>query len=206
MGREWEKEGGREERASGSKKTSRDVCRAQLASRKSCSEREAALGPGRVPDRELSPAVCGWAVLEWQIRGPSKRGFRDSPGLLSEKSHFVWLLSASACSPDSGMCPPRWSLSCYQGDKDGLGSDLGLNGWSGLNDQGLSVLEAALASQWHEAQRPTDLLAFSIYFHCRGTSFRSHGAFDRGIWWHISDPGSPSSYRLNVCVFFKFIC
>lgn len=55
-------------------------------------------------------------------------------------------LSTSVCSLASGMWPPQQSLNRYQGNDDILGSecaDVGLNGWSGLNDQELLMFKGS---------------------------------------------------------------
>lgn len=112
-----------------------------------------------------------------------------SPGLLSEKCHFVCHLSSSACSRASGMRPPQWSLSRYQGDEGVLGSecaDRGVNGWSGLSEQGLTMCKGNSSAKTPRKLAAPRRLAhsfpsfrISVYFQTQGTQGRQGS---QGFW------------------------
>lgn len=107
-------------------------------------------------------------------------------------------------------CPPQQSLNSYQGDEDVLGlewTDLGLNVWSGLTDQGLLMFKAALASRWHEKWQPQKgLLAPCPHSEFQFIFIPREFSSEATRLLFISDRGKSSCYELNVGVLLKFLC
>lgn len=171
--------------------------------------------PRLCPWPRLHPAVWRWAILEWQILDPGKRGFCALLLGFFLRSVTLYVISPPLpvlwppeCGPHGGarVVTRGWRCSwlrvCH----------LGLNRCSGLYEQGVLMFKgsSSIKMTWklqpHRGWLTFPSFRISIYFHFQGNQFRNHRAFDYGIWWHVSDPGKPSCYRLSIFVFPKFIC
>lgn len=125
----------------------------------------------------LHPAVCRWAILEWQILDPGKRGFcalllgfflrSVTLYVISPPPPVPWPLECGPIvEPESlpgwWRCP--WLRVCH----------LGLNGWSGLDEQGVLMFKGSSSNKmtWklqpHRGWLTFPSFRISIYFHFQG--------------------------------------
>lgn len=101
--------------------------------------------PRLCPRPQLRPAICRWALLEWQILEPGKRGFCDFFLGFFLRTVLLCIISPPLPVPWPPECGPHGGARIVSEEDGGvLGSecaDLGLDGGLGLHDQGLLLFK-----------------------------------------------------------------